>query len=250
MFWIGSLFRDPEARLERSLQTEFRTNQGSSPLAMGAAAILLIAAGPALAYWQENRPPSASTLLFPRLGISWTVLPPSRSWDPIYPVPDQKLDNQIAPLNQRAAAVDVKVFYYTRIQKKTSLISSQNRMWDGVAWHGIESRNIEANLGKQTVQFDENIVRNLSGSSENRIIWSSYWLNGQFTNSALKVKLLQLKAIAMRSEGTALVAVSTPIDGPIDEARARLRAALSNLGNLPETLNAAGQESQSPVASN
>jgi exosortase A len=246
MFWVASMFRDPEPKPQRSVQTEFRSGQVSGPM-IAAAIILLLATGPVLVYWQDDQSATPSTLAFPRLGDGWSVLPPSQSWEPVYPVPDQKLDNQIARLDQRASAVDVKVFYYTRIQKKTSLISSKNALWDGAVWHGIESHNVVANLGKQPVGFDENIVK---GTSESRIIWSSYWLNGQFTNSALKVKLLQVKGIALRSEGTALITVSTPIDGTVEQARARLRAALTGLENLRENLNAAGHAKQSPAASN
>ena len=252
MFWVGSLFRDRQETPVPFVQTEFRPVQHSGPLAMAAVVILLIATGPVFAYWQEERSvaTNASPLLFPRLSDGWTVLPPVESWSPYFPVPDQKLDNRIVPSSESASAVDVQVFYYSRIQKKTSLISSKNRLWNGAFWHVFESRSVIANLGNQPVRFDENIVSRLSGASENRIIWSSYWLDGQFTTSALKVKLLQLKGIATRNEGTALVAVSTPIDSTVDDARARLQTALSALGDLPNNLNAAERGTELPLASN
>jgi exosortase A len=251
MFWIGNLFRDrPEKPVP--VQSEFRTVNPAGPFAMAALIVLLTATGPVFAYWQEERPVATgnSALLFPQLSGGWTLLPPTDAWDPYFPAPDQKLDNRIVPPTGGAPAVDMKVFYYSRIQKKTSLISSKNALWNGGNWHGFESHSLTANVGDRLVRFNENIVSNISGSSENRLIWSCYWLNGQFTSSALRVKLLQLKGIATRNEGSALIAISTTIDGPTDEARARLRAALAMMKDLPNKLDTAEHAKELPIASN
>jgi exosortase A len=241
MFWIGSLFRDDHFGTAPSKQTEIPPVQRSGLSAVGAAILLMIATGPTLAYWQENRSiaTNASTLAFPRVGAGWSVLPPSGSWYPVYASPDQELNNRIAPQSLEAAAVDVKVLYYARIRKKSSLIATTNRLWEAIVWHGIESRNVEARLGTDLIRFDENIIAN-SSTSERRIIWSSYWLDGQFTTSAIRVKLLQLKGMILGHEGTALITFSTSINGPVEDGRERMKSALAVLGDMPENLNKAG----------
>jgi EpsI family protein len=209
---------------------------------------VIIAGGPALAYWQENRPAPnlAANLTFPRVGAGWIIVPPSAKWYPVYAAPDRQLDNAIAPQAMPASAVDVKVLYYDRIRKKTSLISTMNRLWNGEDWYGVAERNADAKLGTRAVRFDENMISN---ASEKRLIWSSYWIDGQFTTSAVQVKLLQLKAMILGNEGTALITFSTPVNGPIEDARERLKAALLVLGDLPNDLDLASRPTQSSRSS-
>jgi exosortase A len=252
MFWLGTLFRDDQQSSESYPQTKFRAVPRAGLSTVAATLLLMIAAGPALAYWQENRAFAANTspLVFPEIEVGWTVLAPSGSWQPIYAAPDKQLDNRIAPQADPSPMVDVKVLYYERIRKQSSLISNSNRLWNGGEWHGIESRNVAARLGSHAVRFDENIIAASSGFPERRMIWSSYWLDGEFTNSSVRVKLLQLKGMILGREATALVTFSTPIDGPIQNARERLRSALATLGGLPAELEKAGRAVELSSSSN
>jgi exosortase A len=252
MFWVGSLFRDDQTTSQSHLQTKFRAVPRSGLSTVAAGLLLMIAAGPALAYWQENRVAAANTsqLAFPRLEAGWTVLPPYGPWQPVYAAPDKQLDNRLAPQSEASAAVDVKVLYYGRIRKQTSLISNSNRLWNGAEWHGVEAHNVEAQLGDRPVRFDENIIATSSGFPERRMIWSSYWLDGQFTNSAVRVKLLQLKGMILGREANALVTFSTPIDGPVQNARERLQSAAAMLGDLPVQLDKAGRAVELSNSSN
>ena len=131
MFWIGTVVRDDDQpNTKRHAQTETRAVQRTGLSATTAAVLLMIATGPAVALWQENRSvaTNASTLMFPPLDASWVVLPPNESWNPIYAAADQHLDTRIAPRQSGASsAVDIKVLYYGRIRKQTSLISTANR---------------------------------------------------------------------------------------------------------------------------
>ncbi len=245
MFAIGLYFRDDAVASERHV--EARASMVSRPglAAVAAAALAVIATGPAFAYWHENRgtPSNLAMLQFPHLQGGWTVLAPSTSWDPVYAAPDQALNQRI--LKAGDSPVDVKVFYYERLRKATSLIATTNRLWNDLYWHPAEFHNVQARLGQQAIDLDETVI---FSPSEKRVIWSSYWIGGQFTTSGLAVKLLQFKSILSGNEGTALIAFSTPIEDSIDDARARLKSALLALQDLPEQLDAAGRPRQIPIA--
>jgi exosortase A len=253
MFWVGSQFHDQQKHSPTPHpHNAFRLVPRSSLSMMAAGLLLMTATGPALAYWQENRMIAANTspLMFPSLDAGWTVLPPSGSWYPVYAAPDKLLDNGLTPQSATDPAVSVKVLYYGRIRKQSSLISNSNRLWDGAEWHGVDSHNIEARLGSHNLRFDENVIASSLGGPEMRLIWSTYWLGGEFTNSSFRVKLLQLKGMILGHEATALVTFSTPIDGPVESARMRLQSAVAVLGDLPVDLEKASRVVEPSISSN
>jgi exosortase A len=252
MFWAGSLLRDGRRSSELHPYIAFRHVPRSGLSGMAICLVLTIATGPALAYWQENRNVGADTapLSFPHVAAGWHVLPPSGSWYPVYAAPDKLLDNGFAQQSEMTPPIAVKILYYGRIRKQSSLISNSNRLWEGAYWHGIESHNVEAKLGDRNVRFDENIIASSSTNPERRLIWSCYWLDGQFTNSAFRVKLLQLKGMILGHEATALVTFSTAIDGPVQDARMRLQSAVAALRDLPADLEKAAHPIALSISSN
>jgi hypothetical protein len=67
-------------------------------------------------------------------------------------------------------------------------------------------------------------------------------MDERFTTSRLIIKLLQLKTAFSGNEAAALIAFSTPIDGAVEDARARLETALAAFTDLPKQLVATGRE--------
>ena len=161
------------------------------------------------------------------------MLPAAGPWRPVYADPDTRLNASLVPEARATSAVDMAIVYYGRIREGHSLISSTNRLWDGAIWRAVERSRVVAKLGPQTVELDETVIRSLS---ERRLIWSFYWMDGRFTTSNLTIKLLQLKTAFTGNEASALIAFSTPIDGAVEDARARLKTALASFGDLPKYL--------------
>jgi hypothetical protein len=86
------------------------------------------------------------------------------------------------------------------------------------------------------VELNEFVID--SGSAK-RLVWFTYWADGTITNNPLLVRLLQAKGALSGHEGQAVIAVSTPLDVPVDDARTRLSKALSFLGPLSTALPSA-----------
>jgi EpsI family protein len=199
--------------------------------------LLAVASGPALAYWQDRRGvTNAGVLAMPAVeNGTWTVAAPSGRWTPVYASPDQELKLALSD-TANADVVDVAVLYYARIREGHSLIASTNRLWGAGLWLPLQSRGVTACLGTVPIRFMETVLTSLS---ERRIVWSTYWTDGQFTVSGTRIKLQQLKSVLFGHEATALVAFSAPMDGALADARSTLASALAGLGDLPENLNAA-----------
>jgi len=113
-----------------------------------------------------------------------------------------------------------------------------NRFWDPEKWAVSETQAATSPLGGTQVQFQESII---STPIERRMVWSSYWVDGRFTTSLLKVKLWQSSAALRGHEGQAVLVLSTQMEGAPQEARRRLSDALKALNQLPARLNEANR---------
>src|SRR5258706_10487160 len=118
-----------------------------------------------------------------------------------------------------------------------------NRFWDSQNWALSDTNAVAAAFAGKPVQFQEWIV---TSPVEKRMIWSSYWVDGRFTTSLLRVKLRQASAALEGHEGQAVLVLSTQMEGSLQEARGRLSRTLSALNDLPARLDEANHPAQAP----
>ena len=235
---IGMRYADPIPREESD---EVVVAPAPRPRAFAVTVLLSLAAitfVPVLLYWHHHRSPHIDKVAFsaPRMPIGWQTGAVSGGWSPDYAAPDARL--AFAMRNAGSVAVDVFVYYYAGGSGSHSLISSTNKLWADDAWHPLSQGRAEAELGGRMVHLGEAEV---SSAGLTRIIWWTYWSGGRFTTKGLDVKLDRLRHALSGGGGSALVAVSTPVDVDMREARARLRRALGALGTITARLEQAGR---------
>jgi exosortase A len=240
VFFIGSKFRDAPAELGQVIASDTKAVPHRSVLATAVATALLLATGPALAYWNEKRPVASISPVFtePFTLNGWTVLPSEGSWRPAYANPDYGLEIRLSQQDATAPPVDLAIVYYARTREGRSLIAGTNQLWDGAIWQAMSMQRIVAKLSSQPLDMNETMISSRSGK---RLIWSVYWMDERFTTSNLTIKLLQIKTAFTGGEASALVAFSSPIDGAVEDARDRIRAAVASL-DLPQYLRVEGRE--------
>ena len=90
--------------------------------------------------------------------------------------------------------------------------------------------------GCETIPFDEAII---SAGSLKRLVWTTYWVDGQFTTSGLAIRLLEFQS-GIRRGHSAVVAFSTPITTSTQDARQRLASLIASFGNLSAGLGRVG----------
>lgn len=241
LFWIGLKFSDPQPK-QTSVRAAYAgpSAAGRNVALVALAAALAISAGPALAYFHEIRPIEVNEPAFSRpLELQgWKTIPRDGAWTPAYGNPDAQFGTTIVSEASSAQPVDISVVYYARLREGRSLIATTNRDWNGDRWRLAGSGAVSARIGGADAPFGE---FRIMSETERRLVWSSYWIDGRFTRSGITVKLLQMKTAFSGNEAAAVVALSTPIEGSIDEARQSLREALAALDFLPSRLTEAGQ---------
>lgn len=238
VFLIGVRFRDPMPEHRPLPGGDMRAFSRASVLLLAAATAVAMSTGPAFAYWHETKPVIANIRAFtaPLALDGWTATPPAKDWSPFVYAPDGEM--KIGLVKAGEPPVDLAVEYYGRMRERHSLVAGTNRLWDPHDWHAVARGAATSRLGALPVRFNEATI---VSTNERRLVWSVYWMDGRFITRPLTVKLLQIKTALTGNEGAALVVLSTPIEGAVDDARARLAASVQALGELPSRLALAGQ---------
>ena len=204
-----------------------------------AAAAVLISVGPAIAYWHDRSSlaPDVAGLTKPMHLQDWHQAPPDQLWRPAFPGVDAQVSGSlVSDKAPTAPPVDFYVGFYGRARTGHSLTSHVNKLWHDNETTAVSSRLVSAQIGHEPLRLLETTI--VTGAQK-RIVWSSYWVDGVFTTSLLRVKLLQAKSALVGHEGEAVIAVSTTLEESEETARQRLSNALVALGDLPDRLNSA-----------
>lgn len=235
---LGSMFRDempdkPQVRLNPPVP--------ASRLALVTlAAAGLLATGPALAAWHDNyfvRPDPAA--ITPVLSTDWRQGPLSSSWKPRFAGLDAQTTASLVPAaDPLETPVDLFVGYYARPRPGHALTARANQLWSDEGWTSSDARTIKASLAGKPLVLREQTI---SSRAQKRLVWSYYWIDENTTTSLFRLKLMQAAAALKDRDSQAVIALSTVVDGTVEDARARLTRALGALDQLPARLAQAGR---------
>jgi exosortase A len=238
---VGALFRD-DNQDEMPKLSEFSDRKGRPGLLIVAGATaILISAGPAMGLWRDNQAThlNEAALITYLEDAGWHSGNVYGPWFPHFPGADAKLLMSKNP--DSSTRVDLFVGYYARPRAGHTMTAHLNLPWNDKGWTLGADGKTTASLGSQLLAFQESVI---NSNGEKRLVWSVYWVNGNFTTRMFAVKLQQAQAALEGREGQAIIALSTPIDGPVEEARTRLQQSLAPLSQLSEALDRAGTSSQ------
>jgi EpsI family protein len=233
---IGAFFRDEMHEELPTYQNKWVSDRPAHVAAVTALAAILISTGPAFAWWRDTRHalPDMAPIANYLQTAGWQQESVSGNWSPHYPGADARLgmSSSAAP----GPAIDLFIGYYARPRAGHSMTAHLNEAWDRRVWNRTRTALVKgpAELGRPEIQ--ETVI---SSGPLKRLVWSVFWVDGSFTRRPLTVKLLQARATFHGREGQAVIALSTPVNGPIEDARSRLALALSGLGQLPDVLDRA-----------
>jgi exosortase A len=236
---LGARFKD-----EFDDHSIVRPQPPTAPGKLAAVAVftaLLVSVGPALAFWHDNHAAQSDlrAITDPFAAPGWQQLAVADSWRPDFSGFDTEASAAMVPRDRLyALPVDLYLAYYARPRPGHSMTAHVNRFWDPEKWAVSETHSATSPLGGAQVQFQESII---STPIERRMVWSSYWVDGRFATSLLKVKLWQSGAALRGHEGQAVLVISTQMEGTPQEARQRLSQALAALNQLPARLNQANR---------
>jgi exosortase A len=187
--------------------------------------------------------PAVVELSPPILPSPWVpVSAGSADWRPRFPGHRAEL---LQTFSDGARTVSLHIAYYDPQRQGAEVVSSTNKFSgaDGRAWR--DKARTPGALVPSGIPLEVR-VRRMGLGGKRVLVWSWYWVDGQFTSSRYVAKLLEVKAKLLGGESAAAaISVATRGGGPAGEAEATLRSFVQNVDSLRRVLeDAAGQGSK------
>ena len=235
LFAIGSLFRDADvdARMSKSREEDLTgaTLARHASLAITLAALVVIAAGPALASYIDARPGAAvNAIAAPDIVAPWSMSGDEAPWRPDFKGADFIVSQVYEKSAERA---ELYIAYYARQDQNAEVVNGLNAFAGGEDW-------VNGGVFRQRTVVDGNgmdvISTRYSGLGQRRRVWSWYWVDGVFTANPYYAKLLQLRAKLLGgTQAAAVIGVATN-EGEGKETEAVLASLLASIQPLAPVL--------------
>ncbi|KXJ41547.1 MAG: hypothetical protein AXA67_05360 [Methylothermaceae bacteria B42] len=237
MFWIGSLWKEPEWKEEDASQANSRVQTGA--MSKNALIVLALATALMLAIWpvraMQIREKSMAdftkvTLSLPEGTAGWHRMNEKMTpWEPRYLYPDAKA---VATYSNGTQKVTLFVLYYrTQVQDK-ELVNSQNILvpQKHPVWMMPGESKIPVKLDNQTITVRQGRVQS---SFQKLLVWRWNWVSDTFTANDYLAKLLEAKdKVLGRSKDAAGIVVAVEYDDSVGPAEKTLHQFLAAM--LPE----------------
>ena len=236
LFSLGLLWREPDAPVSDT------SNQSSLPpnlsgIAVGRVSdrsdcslsfivltaisgIILLALAPLLAQRISSGSTVSSATLTtlpstaPPVTLPWEVMPEYvDKWKPQFHGADTELTQSY---RHGAQWVHLYLAYYANPRQGAELISRMNTLVDGKYWTLMAEGDREVVVDGQSLQVH---VSHIRSGHRSRMVWSWYWVAGEFTSNPYLVKLIQGKVRFLNEpQGGGVIAIATDYDGLSDDA--------------------------------
>jgi exosortase A len=192
----------PDARMVTPVWL-FALSAAALTATLGAAQAVprMIGEGPAQRAWLlESLPPLSGTWRGP-VGQPTT-------WQPQFEGANQVLTSTYT---NGVRDFDVALISYTLQTQGKELVNARNQPFDSPRWLKLNEGGRQIHLPRgQTLSFRQAMIRS---SSANRMAWSAYIVDGQVSDSAIRVKLEQaLDRLLGRPSRSAALLISTEVD--------------------------------------
>jgi len=244
LFWIGSCWREPATSDEETLLSvshlsqEKITSTDPSPstwriafAAVQSVGVLALTPLTAHALSLSSRQAVILQAMAPQVASPWQALAEYGGWAPHFPgTAAQVLQSYTA----NGRDIHLSILFYTNQDQGAEIVNSANDITGSKEWIRASESVTQVEVDAQPLNVKEAVYTSSRGK---RLVWSWYWIDGQFTTSSLFAKLLQTRTrLFGASEAAAVIVVSTDLTGGHDEATRRLQDFLRHVPSLQATL--------------
>lgn len=237
MFWIGSLWREPErvhdqpsmmSPIESSLAEPAKKVAGRYAV-WTLMVILAAAVGPLWVTWTSREGLSVAPVVLRAPPVVAPWLGPEAetdTWEPQFSGADAVVRSRYA-LEGRTA--HLYIAYYRQQRPDAKLVSSQNSLYDRKRWRSIGAAGVvQIPVAESRWPLQATL---LTDGQRRRLVWSGYWEGGRLVVSPYIAKLWQAwDRLSGAQRGSALIAVATDYEMQPDEAEALLRRFVEAMG--------------------
>ena len=171
----------------------------------------------------------APTVLLPWVPSGYSAGTEFTGWEPQLPPADAQLAQGYA---KQGRAMSLFVLYYGPADKSGKLVSSGSSLYSSPGWLSTGERSVTTKVDGQPLQVQE---ISISAAGRRLVVWRWYWVDGRFTSSDYRAKMLLAWArLKTHSRGSAQI-IEVTEDFPAGEP------AESLLRDFNEHLSLSGQ---------
>jgi len=243
LIWVGSMFRDRPIVGRRFFTVATGPAVYDSPLRVALVALLalpLLALPKAYNAYLESRPAPANlaALAAPSVQSPWkAVADELGGWQPNPLGADRSL---LQTYGDGRRQVFLSLSFYVSERRGAKIVASEDRFADETHWRRNGSGQGEALFEGARLPV---VAERIQSGATKRLVWYWYWVDGHFTASALRAKLLQVKvAILGGDESAAVIAVATDYEDNPEDAAQTLRRFLADMAPISPILHRTSEQ--------
>jgi exosortase A len=232
LFWFGLRWCEPitgETKNEiPATKSKARAIHAGSPRAVALtalSAVALLGLAPLAAHSLLLPQPIFATAMIsaPSVTQPWQALDQhDATWKPRFIGADGELSRSYLAGRQ---GVHLFIAYYRPHQRQgVELISGGNVLTNEKSWRAVSAGSAQAMVDGESLSVDRIVLRS---NDRTRLVWSWYWVGGEYTSNPYFAKLLELKSRLLREQkGSAFIALAADVEN------GNLREAAETIGNF------------------
>ena len=233
LFWLGLRWREPVTVETKShitaTKSQARAIHAGSPRAMALTAlcaVALLGLAPLAAHSLLRPQPilaAASMISAPGVTQPWQALDQDDvKWKPRFMGADGELSRSYIAGGQ---GVHLFIAYFRPHQRQgAELIGGGNVLTNEKSWRAVSVGSAQAMIDGESLSVERIVLR---ANDRTRLVWSWYWVGGEYTSNPYFAKGLELKSRLLRErKGSAFIALA------VDVENGNLREAAETLGNF------------------
>ncbi len=234
LFWAGSRWREPDESISdteaKSSKAHASAQTPLGKIAVFASASALIAAvWPTYARHLDMLPanPTSIHLTSPTTSPPWlTSNYAATDWQPLFLTAQGQL-KQVYSKNGKS--VELLIKYYRNQHQDAELINSNNQLTSTrhATWGLISAESRELRLSDRSLSFGEAKLRS---PRSKLLVWTWYWIGGQYTDNVYLAKIYQAKAkLLNKGDDAAAIFIYSSYDDSPDDTRILLSDFLNDM---------------------
>jgi exosortase A len=232
LFWLGLFWResttvdikgDVSATEIKAQAIHAGSSKAVALTALGAVAILGLAPLAAHSLLRPLPMLAAPMISAPGVTQPWRALDEHEGkWKPRFLGADAELLKSYIAGGQ---GVHLFIAYYRpHLRQGTELISGGNVLTNEKNWRAVSAGSAQAMVDGESISVERIVLRS---NDRTRLVWSWYWVGGEYTSDRYFAKLLELKSRLLREQkGSAFIAIAVEVEN------GNLREAAETLGNF------------------
>lgn len=212
------------------------SHDGSALFATALALVLVLLPFVLSATWFVPAPVAALRVVPPEAAPPWRPVAREVTWKPEFVGADAE-GTQVYAAGGRE--VQWYFAYYVKERQGAELISAANSVGGNKKdWTETSARRVTARIDGDDISVQEQVFQSRSG--QRRLVWTWYWIAGEYTASPYYAKLIQVKTRLLRSSPGAAAIVLVSDEYP--EARVSLQDFLDHCSPVGDLVHGFARE--------